>query len=253
VDAERKVAIVTGSSTGIGRAVALQLAKAGFRILVNYRSSESDAYATAAEVEKTGTECMVRHADVSNDAQCRRMVGDCVERWGRVDVLVNNAGFTRAVGGRDLDGIAEDDWDRTFAVNVKAPLLMARACAEFLRAARGCVVNVSSTAGANAVGSSIAYSASKAALNNLTLSLARALAPEVRVNAVLPGYVDTRWHSHTHGARAESMRKLIAHQTLLRDVARPEHVAQVISSVIHGMDWVTGELITVDGGLLARG
>lgn len=253
MSARPQVAIVTGSATGIGRAVALDLARSGLRILVNYLLSESEAYATAAQIEALGAECLVRQADVSSDAQCRRVVDDCTAKWGRIDVLVNNAGFTQPVRLADVESVTEQDWDRTFAVNVKAAFFMARACAPFLRAARGCVVNVSSTAGMSSVGSSIAYGASKAALNNLTLSLARALAPEVRVNAVLPGYVETRWNERTYGQRVGAMRKLIKHQSLLEDVAGPERIAQVIASVIRGMDWVTGELIVVDGGLLARG
>jgi 3-oxoacyl-[acyl-carrier protein] reductase len=253
VKSEHKVAIVTGSATGIGRAIALDLAKREFRVVVNYTSSEREAHGTAAEIEGLGAECMVRQADVARDGECRRIVDDCAKRWGRVDVLVNNAGFTRAVPLADLESVTEDDWDRTFAVNVKGAFFMARACAALLRTARGCIVNVSSTSGLSSVGSSVAYAASKASLNNLTVSLSRALAPEVRVNAVLPGYVETRWNERTYGDRVGSMRKLIKHQTLLSGVARPEHVAQVVASMIQGMDWVTGELVVVDGGLLARG
>jgi len=243
---------VTGSATGIGRAVALELAKSGFRVVVNYMRSESEAQSTAADIAKLGAECIVVQADVSSDADCRRLVREAVDCWGRIDVLINNAGFTHPVPLGDLEGITEEDWDKTFAINVKGPFLMTRACAAFLREVRGCVVNVSSTGGVNAVGSSAAYTASKASLNNLTLALARALAPEVRVNAVLPGYIETRWNERAYGRRLESVRKLVKQQTPLRDVGRPEHVAQVIASVIHGMDWVTGQLLVVDGGLLAR-
>jgi 3-oxoacyl-[acyl-carrier protein] reductase len=244
-----RVAIVTGSATGIGRAVAVALARARFRVGVNYSRSEEEAQQTAAQIEEVGSDCVVVPADVSNDADCVRFVRAIHDSWGRIDVLVNNAGFTRAVPIADLEQVTDEDWDRTFAVNVKGAFFMARACASSLRDTRGCIVNVSSTAGTNSIGSSIPYCASKAALNNLTLSLARALAPEVRVNAVLPGYVETRWNERSYGTRLGAMRKVIQRQTLLADVARPEHIAQIVCSIVSGMDWVTGELIVADGGL----
>jgi 3-oxoacyl-[acyl-carrier protein] reductase len=248
-----RTAIVTGGATGIGRAIATRLAAAGFRVAINYSASEAEALDAASALDEIGAECMVVRGDVAEDADCRRLTGEVVARWGRVDALINNAGYTRAVPIADLDDVVESDWDRTFAVNVKGPFLMTRACAPMLREARGCVVNVSSTAGLNGVGSSIAYSASKASLNNLTLSLARALAPHVRVNAVLPGYVETRWNARTLGERLPAVRKLVAQQTLLGGLAQPEHVAQIVGSIVDGMDWVTGELIVADGGRLARG
>jgi 3-oxoacyl-[acyl-carrier protein] reductase len=249
---DRRTAIVTGAATGIGRSIATHLAGSGFRVAINYSKSEAEARSAAAAIEHIGAECIVVQADVADDTDCRRLTQEVAAKWGRVDVLVNNAGYTRAVPIANLDDVAESDWDRTFAVNVKGAFLMTRACAAMLREARGCVVNVSSTAALNSLGSSIAYSASKASLNNLTLSLARALAPHVRVNAVLPGYVETRWNERTLGERLPAMRKLVAQQTLLGGACRPEHVAQLVGSMVDGMDWVTGELIVADGGLLAR-
>jgi 3-oxoacyl-[acyl-carrier protein] reductase len=251
--ATSRVAVVTGAATGIGRAVAVRLARAGFRVALSYLSSESQARDTIHEIEHNGGEALAVQGDVSRDADCRRMATAVERRWGRVDVLVNNAGFTRAVPAADLDSVSEEDWDRTFAVNVKGAFLMARACATSLRAARGCLVNVSSTAGLSSVGSSIAYAASKASLNNLTVSLARALAPHVRVNAVLPGFVDTAWNERTLGRRLPAMRELVSKQALLQRVGQPEHVAQLVCSIVDGMDWVTGQLLVADGGLLARG
>jgi 3-oxoacyl-[acyl-carrier protein] reductase len=247
-----RTAIVTGAATGIGRAIATRLAASGYRVAINYCTSAAEAQSTAAVVDSIGSECMLVQGDVTADADCRSLAHEVAAKWGRVDALVNNAGYTRATAVANLEDVAEADWDRTFAVNVKGAFLMTRACAAMLREARGCVVNVSSTAGVNAVGSSIAYSASKASLNNLTLSLARALAPHVRVNAVLPGYVETKWNERTLGERLPTVRKLVAQQTLLGGVGRPEHVAQLVGSIVESMDWVTGELIVVDGGLLAR-
>lgn len=248
-----KTAIVTGSATGIGRAIALELARSGFRIVVNYTRSESEARATAEDVERAGSESMLVRADVSQDVECRRLVRSALEKGGRLNVLINNAGYTRAVPITDLESATEEDWDRTFAVNVKGAFFMTRACATPLRESRGCVVNVSSTAALNARGSSIAYCASKAALNNLTLSMARALAPQVRVNAVMPGYVETRWNERSYGERLGEIRKLVKQQSLLTNVASPQNIAQVVGSIVHGMEWVTGESIIVDGGSLARG
>ncbi len=248
-----RVAIVTGGATGIGRAVALDLAALGYRVAVNYFRSEEEARRTVDTIEAAGSPSLLAQGDVASDADCRRIVDDVQRAWGRIDVLVNNAGYSRAARLGDLDAVAEDDWDRAFAVNVKGAFFMTRACAASLRKSRGAVVNVSSTAGLSSVGSSIPYAASKAALNNLTVSLARALAPEVRVNAVLPGYVETDWNQRTYGARLDAMRKLVKQQTLLGDVASPENVAQVVRSLVVGMDWVTGERVIVDGGLLVHG
>jgi 3-oxoacyl-[acyl-carrier protein] reductase len=245
---ERRVAVVTGSATGIGRAVALDLAKAGFGIAVNYSHSEGEAERTVAEIEALGADVIMMQADVASDRDCQRLIREVHRKWGRVDVLVNNAAFTHAVANSDLNAITDEDWDRTFAVNVKGPFYLARACAEKLRESHGCIVNVSSTAGLSSVGSSIPYSASKASLNNLTLALARALAPNVRVNAVLPGYVETRWNERTVGSRLAAVRNFVRRNTLLGDVAHPRHVAEAVCSLILGMSWVTGELIVVDGG-----
>lgn len=253
-DLRGKVAIVTGSATGSGRAIALALADRGCAVGVNYTRSRDEAADTAAEVERRGAEAIAIDADVSSGADCRKLVDAAVARWGRLDVLVNNAGTTVFVPNPDLDAIAETDWDRIFAVNVKGAFLMARAAAEPLRASgAGAIVNVSSTAGHNSIGSSIPYAASKAALHNLTLSLARALAPEVRVNCVAPGFVDTRWLERGYGERLDAIRKLVAQQTPLRGVAGPDQVAQVVVSMIAGMDWVTGQIVTVDGGYSIRG
>jgi 3-oxoacyl-[acyl-carrier protein] reductase len=244
------VAIVTGSSSGIGQAVAMQLAAAGYRIVVNYLSSEASAQETATEVRACGSECIVVQGDVSSASDCRRIVAAASSEWGRVDVLVNNAGFTRAGALNEIDRITEEDWDRTFAVNARGTFFMSRECATHLRRAHGCIVNMSSTAAINGVGSSIPYAASKAAVSNLTLSLARALAPDVRVNAVLPGFVETSWNERNLGDRLGKVRKRVVAQTPLADVARPDHVAQVVRSLVDGMDWVTGEAIVVDGGLV---
>ncbi len=249
-----RVAVVTGSATGIGRAAALALAERGSHVVVNYTRSEAEALETVAEVEKLGASAIAVRADVAVDDDCRRLVDETLRRWNRIDVLVNNAGHTVFVPHEDLESLTAEMWDRVFAVNVRGAFFMTRAAATALKASgQGAVVNVSSTAGIRGGGSSIPYAASKAALNSLTLSMARVLAPEVRVNGVAPGFVDTRWLERGYGAKLDAMRAFVRKNTPLREAARPEQVAQAIVSLATGMDWVTGETIVVDGGFMVRG
>lgn len=253
MDVRGKAAIITGSATGMGRSTALLLAELGCNVVVNYTRSEQEAHDTAAEVERRGAQALLVRADVSSDAECRRMVHETLERFGRLDVLVNNAGVTYFVAHRDLEALTEEMWDRIWDVNVKGAFFMTRAAAEALRASgKGAVVNVSSVAGIRGGGSSIPYAASKAALINLTISLARVLAPEVRVNCVAPGFIDTRWLARGYGERFDAMREAQKETTPLRDAGRPEHMAQAVVSMITGMDWVTGQTLVVDGGATIR-
>jgi 3-oxoacyl-[acyl-carrier protein] reductase len=249
MDVGGKVAIVTGSATGMGRSTALMLAERGCNVVVNYTRSEAEARDTAAAVEQRGAEALLVRADVSSDADCRAMVARTLDRWGRLDVLVNNAGTTVFVPHPDLDALTDEMWDRIWAVNVKGAFFMARAAAAPMRAAgQGAIVNIASTAGVRGGGSSIPYAASKAALINLTVTLARVLAPEIRVNCVAPGFIDTRWLARGYGERFAAMREAARQHTPLRDAGQPEHMAQVVVSVITGMDWVTGQTIIADGG-----
>lgn len=253
MDIEGKVAIVTGSATGMGRSTALMLAERGCNVVVNFTRSETEAEQTAADVQEFGAKALLVRADVSSDAECRSMVQQTLDHFGRVDVLVNNAGATYFVPHPDLEALSEEMWDRILAVNVKGTFFMSRAAAPAMRSSgNGAIVNVSSTAGVRAGGSSIAYAASKAAVINLTVSLARALAPEIRVNCVAPGFIDTRWLAQGYGERFESMREAQRRNTPLRDAGQPEHMAQVVLSAITGMDWVTGQTIVADGGNIIR-
>lgn len=248
-----KAAIVTGSATGVGRSVALMLAELGCNVVVNYTRSENEARETAAEVERRGAQALLVRADVSSDADCKRMVQEAVDRWGELSVLVNNAGTTVFVAHADLDALTDEMWDRIWAVNVKGAFLMSRAVAASMRASgQGAIVNISSTAGVRAGGSSIPYAASKAALINLTVSLARVLAPEIRVNCVAPGFIDTRWLADGYGERFNAIRENQKKTTPLRDAGTPEHMAQVVLSMITGMDWVTGQTVVADGGNTIR-
>ncbi len=253
MDVRGKAAIVTGSATGMGRSTALMLAELGCNVVVNYTRSESEARDTAAEVEKRGAEALLVRADVSSDTDCRGMVDQALNRWGRLDVLVNNAGTTVFVAHRDLDALTDEMWDRIWDVNVKGAFFMARAAAKPMRAGgQGAIVNIASTAGVRAGGSSIPYAASKAALINLTVSLARVLAPEIRVNCVAPGFIDTRWLAQGYGERFPALREATRENTPLKGVGTPEHMAQVVISTITGMDWVTGQTIVADGGNIIR-
>lgn len=249
MDIEGKAAIVTGGGTGVGRATALALARGGCSVAINYSKSRDDAEETAAAVAALGVRSVALQADVSDDAACRAFVAESIARLGRLDVLVNNAGMTEFVGHDDLDGVSEAMWERIFGVNVRGPFQIARAARAALKASgNGEIVNVSSIAGLVGVGSSIPYCASKAALNNLTLTLARVMAPEVRVNAICPGFITGRWLKGGLGDAYEPMLEYFAAKALLKRVCDPEDVAAAILGVITGSDLMTGQIITVDGG-----
>lgn len=239
------VAIVTGGGTGIGRATALALAGRGAAVAVNYSRSQADADATARDIAAAGGRALAVRADVSREDEVRAMVASVVERLGGVDLLVNNAGATEYIALKDLDGVSDAVWDRIFAVNVKGPFYCARAVAPHMRArGRGAIVNVGSIAGLTGDGSSLPYAVSKAAVAGLTRSLARALAPGIRVCNVAPGIVGTRW---TEG-REEHVRRLSAAAPLQR-TATPEDVAEIICALLAN-DAVTGQTIPVDGGMV---
>ncbi len=244
-----KTAIVTGSAVGVGRATALELAKRGVNVVVNYSRSEAEAKETVAEVERLGAKALLVRADVSNDEEVRAMVKQTIDAFGSLHVLVNNAGTTAFVNFADLEGLSEEQWDRILAVNLKGPFFCARAASAPMKAAgEGAIVNISSIAGVRAVGSSIAYAASKAGLINLTVALARVFAPEVRVNCVAPGFIDTRWLREGLGGAFEPVKDATAAQTPLGRVSTPEDIAQVVLSFIEAADFVTGQTVVVDGG-----
>jgi 3-oxoacyl-[acyl-carrier protein] reductase len=240
------VAIITGASSGIGAASALELARRGWSVVVNYARSEAEAGKVAAACG----DAIAVQADVAEDAACKMLVQAALDRWGRIDALVNNAGTTKFVDHADLDGLTADDFLRIYRTNVVGAFQMTRAAAPSLKATRGAIVNVSSVAAQLGTGSSVAYAASKAALNAMTYSLARSLGPEVRVNAVCPGYVDTPWHHNALGTpRANQVAAHYAAMVPLKDHARPEDVADAIVWLIEGARQITGEAIFVDGGL----
>ena len=246
-----KAAIVTGGGTGVGRATALELAAQGCAVLVNYSKSRDEAEQTAGEIEKAGAKAVAVQANVADDDACRRMVDTAVKAFGRVDVLVNNAGTTKFVAADMLDEIEDEDWQRIYAVNVIGPFHCIRAVKEpMLAGGGGQIVNVSSVAAFAAKGSSIPYFASKAALNNLTVALARVLAPKIRVNAVAPGFITGRWLEQGLGEDYETAKQAVAAMCPLERVSDPDDIARAIMSLVTGSPMVTGQILVCDGGML---
>lgn len=244
-----KAALVTGSAVGIGRATALALAGRGCHVAINYTRSEAEAAETAARAHALGARAMPCRADVSDDAAVRAMVAACEREFGRLDVLVNCAGTTHFAPPEDLDAVTPEIWDRIFNVNVRGTFLVTRAVAPLLRrSGDGAVVNVASIAGLRPAAQIIPYAASKAAIVNMTVSFARVLAPEVRVNAVAPGWMQGRWMEAALGDRYETLMRRRAERTPLGRVATPEDVAQTILSLVEANDFVTGQTVVIDGG-----
>jgi 3-oxoacyl-[acyl-carrier protein] reductase len=246
-----RVAIVTGSATGVGAATARLLAAKGWRVVVNYTKSEREARETEAACRGAGAETMLVRGDVAEDLDCRRLAAAALDTWGRIDALVNNAGITRFADHRDLEALAAEDFQRVYAVNVVGAFQMVRACAPAMKKqGRGAVVNVSSIAGVTGMGSSIAYVASKAALNAMTVTLARALGPEIRVNAVCPGLIEGRWLREGLGEQAyDALRQRYRDSAPLRSTAQPEDVAETVVWFVEAAPLVTGELLLVDAGM----
>lgn len=251
MDLEGKAAIVTGGASGVGRATVLDLARRGCAVLVNYSRSRDEAEQTAAEASALGVRVVVHQADVAVDEQCRAMVAAGVRAFGRLDVLVNSAGTTSFIPFGSLEKVTDDDWSRILAVNLKGPFQCTRAAREpMLAAGGGAVVNVASIAGIRATGSSIPYAASKAALINMTIALARVLAPQIRVNAVAPGFIEGRWLKGGLGPRYDLVKRKQEERLPLGRVSQPEDVAAAILSLITGSRQVTGQTLVVDGGML---
>jgi len=246
---EGKAAIVTGGGTGVGRATALELARGGCSVLVNYSKSRDEAEETAAEVTALGVRGIAIQADVSDDAACRRLADTAQREFGRLDILVNNAGTTEFIPHHELDRLTPETWNRILGVNLIGPFQCARAVRAAMEASGGgAIVMTSSIAGTNGVGSSIPYCASKAALNNLTLTLARALAPNIRVNAVAPGFIRGRWLKGGYGDNYEMLEQLASARSVLKKVCDPEDIATAILGFIAN-DLVTGQVLVVDAGL----
>lgn len=239
-------ALVTGSATGVGRACAARFAAAGFDVVINCSRSAAEAEETSQLVQAEGVSSLVVECDVSQDAAVREMIQRIEQKFGGLDVLVNNAGCTFPVPHPQLEEMTEEKWDRILAVNLKGPFFVSRAAAPLLRKSdRAAIVNVSSIAALGGRGSSIAYCASKGGLNTLTKSLALALAPDIRVNAVCPGPIDTRWMSSWMSP--EEIERMTAHDPLPR-MSTPDDIADAVMFLATGGQMMTGQCIVVDGG-----
>ena len=246
----RKTALVTGSATGVGAATALALARRGYDVLLNYTKSEREAKEAERACREAGADTLCVRADVALDIECRSMVQAAFARWNRLDALVNNAGITTFVGSGNWDALDAETFQRIFAVNLLRTFQMVRAAVPHLKEARGSIVNISSIAGALGIGSSVPYIASKGAINSLTLHLARVLAPEVRVNAVCPGMITTRWF--VDGVGQEAYEKLKTHYesvTPLATACTAEDIADAVLWLIEGARTTTGELLMLDSGM----
>ena len=252
-----KVAIVTGSATGLGAATAVKLAQGGARLILNYTKSRVECEETAQACAKAGSpDVRIEQGDVSDDTACKTIVAAAKE-WGRIDILVNNAGITKhAPHHGDMDALEPEDFHKLYAVNTIGPFLMIRAARDLMLAAHkdtgaaSAVVMISSIAGVTGIGSSVAYAATKGALNTMTLSLARALAPAIRVNAICPGFIDTRWFTDAYGDETTAkIRNNIIKQVPLQVASGPDDIADsVVFFCSNASRHITGETLLVDAG-----
>jgi NAD(P)-dependent dehydrogenase (short-subunit alcohol dehydrogenase family) len=251
-DFDGKIVLVTGSSTGLGKAIAVGAANRGAKaVIVNYASSAKEAEATADEIRKAGADVVVVQGDVGEDADCKKIV-EAAAKFGKIDALANNAGITKmAPNHGDLNALSKDDFMRVFAINTVGPFLMVRAARSLLEASgKASVLMTSSVAGVMGIGSSVAYAASKGALNTMTLSLARALAPKIRVNAICPGFIDTPWFTKGVGEQAAAaLRQRMAETTPLKVASKAEDVADPALFLLSDQSrHITGETLMIDAG-----
>lgn len=248
---EGKAAVVTGASRGVGRATALDLAEGGCAVLINYSSSKDEAEEVLEEARAHGVKAMTFQANVADDAACRAMMDAAAKEFGHLDILVNNAGTTSFIPHSNLEGVGDEDWDRILGVNLKGPFQCARGAKKHMEAAGdGEIVNVASVAGIAGTGSCIPYCCSKAALINLTTTLARVLAPNTRVNTVAPGFITGKWLEQGLGAAYEPAKQGAENHAVLGKVSDPEDVSAAILAFITGSDLVTAQTIACDGGAM---
>jgi 3-oxoacyl-[acyl-carrier protein] reductase len=249
MSSDKPVALVTGAATGIGRSAAIALAKSGYDIVINYSKSEDAAKITARDAEAAGAKTLLHRCDVSDDARVRAMLAVTEKEFGRLDVLINNAGTTVDVEPKNLDEMTIDAWNRVFAVNVLGLFLVTRAAVPLLKKSpNGCIVNTCSIAGLRPSAQPLPYAASKAAVANLTKTLANSLGPQIRVNAVAPGWIEGEWMKRTLAENYEGLMARRAKYTPLKRCCTEDDVADSMLSLILHNRFVTGEIIIVDGG-----
>jgi 3-oxoacyl-[acyl-carrier protein] reductase len=247
-----RVALVTGATRGIGRSSALELARQGYDVVVNYSRSKDAAAAVAGEVEKLGARSVLVQADVADEAEVVAMLAQVKGELGRLDALVNNAGTTVPTPPSDLAGLDMSEWDRIFAVNVRGMFQVARACVPLLNESdSAAIVNLASIAGLRPGPQPFPYAASKAAVANLTRTLAGALGPRIRVNAVAPGWMVGEWMEHALGDNYQRLMERRASLTPLKRCVTPDEVAITIVNLITSNPMVNGEVVVIDGGFSA--
>ncbi len=246
---DKPAALVTGAATGIGRSAAVALARNGYDVVINFSRSEDAARVTARAAEAAGARTLLCRCDVSDDAYVRAMLAETEKEFGRLDVLLNNAGTTVDVRPTDLEGMKIEEWNRVFNVNVLGVFLVTRAAVPLLKKSpNGCIVNTCSIAGLRPSAQPLPYAASKAAVANLTKTLANALGPEIRVNAVAPGWIEGDWMKRTLAENYEGLMGRRAKYTPLKRCCTDEDVADsMLSFVLHNR-FVTGEILIIDGG-----
>jgi 3-oxoacyl-[acyl-carrier protein] reductase len=244
-----KVVLVTGGATGLGRAMCLQFASHGAAVIVNYSKSEERAKEVVDLIETMGGQAADIQADVSRDRQARQLIDKTVQRFNRLDVLINNAGWTRFIPHDELAELSEEILENTWSVTVKASIYCTRAAVPHLKkTGAGAVINITSSAAYTAMGSSIIYCAAKAALASITKSLARALAPEIRVNAIAPGFVDTGFVNWTPEVLEQLQRKTRLGRSIVA-----EDIADAAVFLAADANASTGQTILVDSGAAALG
>ena len=249
---DRKVAIITGSSQGLGSAIAKKLSERNVNTVINYSSNEDLANHTMKECIKNGVNAITVKANVSNDDDCIKLVKETINTFGKVDILVNNAGTTKFADHTKLEKLSDEDFINIYKVNVIGPYQMIRAVEPFMKKnGFGSVVNISSIAGKTGIGSSIAYAASKGALNTMTLSLAKALGPEIRVNTVCPGFIGTGWFENRFGKETyERIKKDQENITPLNKAGTPNDIADsAVFFCLEGSEHITGETLISDAGM----
>ena len=246
--AQKKSALVTGAASGIGRSAVLALARAGFDVALNFSSSEAAARETAAAAETLGAKTLLVRCDVSDEAGVRAMLEAVAKAFERLDVLINNAGVTASWKPKDLETLSLEEWDRVFAVNVRGLFQVTRASIPLLKQSKGCVVNTASIVGLRPGPQPLPYAASKAAVVNLTKTLAWNLGPDIRVNAVAPGWMEGDWMQRMLKDKYDELMGKRAKATPLKRVVTADDVAETMMSLVQSNRFVTGEVIVIDGG-----
>jgi len=246
-----KVAVVTGASSGVGAQTAIKLAKLGVSVVINYAHSKQGALNTYNEIIDLGGHGVVCQADISNEQQCIMLVNTAIERFGQLDIVINNAGTTEFINHKDLNGLTDDIWQNSLATNLIGPFYVSRAARPFLvKQGGGEIVMTSSIAGLTTHGSSIAYCAAKAGLNSLTKTLANALGEDnIRVNAICPGLIDGEWARSGWQEHWQAAKDYTLNNSAIKRISTPSDIADSIIAVLLGSDNMTGQLITLDSGL----